>query len=526
MRNVFLVATLALVLFSPVLRAGDYRFSHNGRPAYPKIYPVEGQRMGAPAAGDLAVVFGFAFVLGEPGHYQLRFDPTHASRLLARIDQGPEHCLVIHTARTEIDGKIEFVNPLLEMTAEEKSRLRGLRFDLDPVDWARSLAGIDWSHCALELRNIDFPLPELPDKIRYLRLAPTQPQEDHGFARLQPLTALRYLYVQVVHAPFPISSIPANSPLVNLEIDGTTISDSGALGDLGTLRFLKLRRVEGVDSLDWAAALEGLRVLKVDHTGVSDLQPVLKLPNLRLLSVNATKVASLPSPEAFPALRDFRLHSTPAAEDTEALAPYRPAMSVSVRDWEKAVEKFAWQDYKFGTRDAILFVGSSNIGRWDLAKFFPDLNTRNRGLGGSELSDALIHYDKLVLPNQPRAILLNAGEDDIANGETAVQVVADWKKFAERTRKKLPAAHLAYLPMKPSLERWNLWPEMKKANEAIARLSRDDPHLHYLDTTTPMIGKDEKPRQELFAENGLDLSEPGYAAWTAVVNAWLESLPK
>lgn len=428
-----------LIVFSAPLMAEGYRFSHDGSPVFPKIYPVEGQRMGLPEEGDLAVVSEFAFVLGAPGHYQLRFDSPLATRLFCRIDGGPERCIAVRTVFGTAGSQRVLHNPLLEMSEDEKGSLRGVRLDVDPQQWKPSLAGIEWGQCVLELRNIDYPLGNLPDSLRYLRLAPTQPVEDHGFARLKILEALRYAYVQLSHGKFPLSALTGSRrSLINLEIDGTSIEDLGSLAELGALRFLKLRRVAGLDSLAWAAGLEGLRVLKVDHSEISDLQPIVKLPNLRLLSVNDTKVASLPAPGAFPVLIDFRLHSTPAAEDKALLAPYRPAMNVSVKDWEESIGKFSWQDYKFRTRDAVLFVGSSSIRGWDLDKAFPEWNTRNRGFGGSELSDALIHYDKIVLPNLPRAIVIYAGDNDIANGETAEQVVADWKKFVGRTAKKLP----------------------------------------------------------------------------------------
>ena len=52
----------------------------------------------------------------------------------------------------------------------------------------------------------------------------------------------------------------------------------------------------------------------------------------------------------------------------------------------------------------IVFVGSSTIKLWDLAKSFPDLKTINRGIIGSSMGDAVREAPRLVIPHQPRKI--------------------------------------------------------------------------------------------------------------------------
>jgi lysophospholipase L1-like esterase len=158
---------------------------------------------------------------------------------------------------------------------------------------------------------------------------------------------------------------------------------------------------------------------------------------------------------------------------------------------------------------------------WDLPSSFPGQPVLNRGFGGSELSDAIRYFDRIVLPYRPRLILLYEGDNDIGNGETPDQVVADYRRFAKLVRTKLPGTHFAFLPIKPSLKRWNLWPEMKRANEAIQQLCAEDDYLHHLDTITPMLGEDGKPMPALFEEDGLHLNPAGYRAWTRVVSSWL-----
>lgn len=195
------------------------------------------------------------------------------------------------------------------------------------------------------------------------------------------------------------------------------------------------------------------------------------------------------------------------------------------KDWEPSIKAFEIKDQKTPPpSDPILFVGSSSIRGWDLKKSFPQLPTINRGFGGSEVSDSIKYFDRIVTPYQPRLILLYAGDNDISNGESAEEVVADYQVFAKLVCSKLPQAHFAFLPIKPSIKRWNLWPEMKKANDAIRKLCENDKHLHYLDTVTPMMGKDRKPIESLFVEDGLHLSKSGYHKWNKVVLAWIQGV--
>ena len=44
-----------------------------------------------------------------------------------------------------------------------------------------------------------------------------------------------------------------------------------------------------------------------------------------------------------------------------------------------------------------------------------------------------------------------------------------------------------------------------------------DPLQTFVDVDAPMIGSDGKPKPELFAKDGLHLSDEGYRMWTSLV---------
>ncbi len=156
-----------------------------------------------------------------------------------------------------------------------------------------------------------------------------------------------------------------------------------------------------------------------------------------------------------------------------------------------------------------------------LAEDFPGTPTLNRGFGGSEISDSIHFTDRIVVPYQPRQIVIYAGDNDVSKGKSAEVVARDFKAFVKKVRGEMPGVRVAFIAIKPSLKRWNLAPEMKRANQMIRNYCRWRRGVVYLDIWNPMLGKDGKPRPELFIEDGLHLSREGYELWTSVIRPFV-----
>lgn len=176
-------------------------------------------------------------------------------------------------------------------------------------------------------------------------------------------------------------------------------------------------------------------------------------------------------------------------------------------------------------KDCIIFVGSSSIVRWDLKKWFPDLPVVNHGFGGSHLGDSVYYADRLVIPYRPSTIVVYAGDNDLAGGKSPERVFSDYQKFVAKVQQELPEARIIYIATKPSIRRWALVDKVRKANALIAEAASKDSRLEYLDVDAPMLGEDGKPRKELFVEDGLHLSDEGYALWTKLLREQLAKKP-
>jgi lysophospholipase L1-like esterase len=163
---------------------------------------------------------------------------------------------------------------------------------------------------------------------------------------------------------------------------------------------------------------------------------------------------------------------------------------------------------------AVLFVGSSSIRLWTtLADDFPGVPKINRGFGGSRIADSTYFADRIVVPYHPSLIVMYAGDNDIAEGRTSQQVVDDFKAFVARVRRDLPHVAIAYVSIKPSMARIAMWPQMRAANDGIARWARTQNDVTLVDVTVKMLDAHGQPRPELLREDGLHMQPAGYAIW-------------
>jgi lysophospholipase L1-like esterase len=175
-------------------------------------------------------------------------------------------------------------------------------------------------------------------------------------------------------------------------------------------------------------------------------------------------------------------------------------------------------------RDAVLFVGSSTIRMWcTLDRDFPELKVVNRGFGGSEMTDLLFYAERVVLPYRPRTVVLYEGDNDLAAGKSPADVRALFRRFTALVRERLPDARVVVLSIKPSVARETLLGATRAANAMLREDAARDPHLIYVDLFTPMLGRDGKPRAELFGGDGLHMNSEGYALWRARLKPVLDT---
>lgn len=191
--------------------------------------------------------------------------------------------------------------------------------------------------------------------------------------------------------------------------------------------------------------------------------------------------------------------------------------------WEERIQKFEKEDAENPPdKGGILFLGSSSIVMWKTDAAFPDLAVINRGFGGSQIADSIHFAHRIAIPYAPRIIVFYAGDNDIAVGKSAETVFEDYKTFVGLIHEALPETRIVFVAIKPSIARWGLVGEMRKANALIRDYGAGKDLLDYLDVDTPMLGADGKPRKELFIKDGLHMTPEGYRLWNGLVRPFIE----
>lgn len=170
----------------------------------------------------------------------------------------------------------------------------------------------------------------------------------------------------------------------------------------------------------------------------------------------------------------------------------------------------------------ILFLGSSSIRKWtSLTNDFAGLPVLNRGFGGSEFSDALALLDRLVFPYAPRQIVLYEGDNDTWHGRSPEDVLRDFQTFVRRVHARLPSCRITVLAIKPCPKRWFIARTVREANARLKAAAAANPLLDFVDTFSPLLGPDGRPRAELYTNDRVHLNADGYAIWTELIRPHL-----
>ncbi|OZB59944.1 MAG: hypothetical protein B7X39_10375 [Lysobacterales bacterium 14-68-21] len=193
--------------------------------------------------------------------------------------------------------------------------------------------------------------------------------------------------------------------------------------------------------------------------------------------------------------------------------------------WSRDIAAFEAADQAHPTAPgAVLFIGSSSIRFWTtLASDFPEVRTINRGFGGSEINDATFFADRIVAPYKPSAIVMYAGDNDIAAGDSPAFVLEEFQHFVRKARAVDPGVPIAFIAIKPSMARKALMPQIREANEKIRDWVAKQQGVTYLDIFNPMLGQDGQPQDKWFREDGLHMNRSGYELWIGIVQPWVDA---
>jgi lysophospholipase L1-like esterase len=171
-------------------------------------------------------------------------------------------------------------------------------------------------------------------------------------------------------------------------------------------------------------------------------------------------------------------------------------------------------------QNAILFIGSSSFTMWhDVQEQFPEHTIINRAFGGSTLEDQIRYFDDVVLPHNPKQIVIYCGENDFASNDTisANLVIQRFVKLYNLITISFPDVKISYVSMKPSPSRWHLAKKFTIGNKGIQKFLESKPNTSYISVWDEMLLDSGLPNLSFFLDDLLHMNAKGYKIWQRAI---------
>ena len=193
--------------------------------------------------------------------------------------------------------------------------------------------------------------------------------------------------------------------------------------------------------------------------------------------------------------------------------------------WEKEIARFEAADRANPpAKGGVVFTGSSTIRGWKtLAADFPNHRVVNRGFGGSQIADATHFADRIIFPHAPKMVVIRAGGNDIHAGKSPAEVFADYQRFVETVRARLPDTQIVFIGLAPAPARWGEREANRELNALVEAYTKRTPGLKYVETYDTTVDADGNAREELFVKDRLHFNAEGYKLLAERVRAALDA---
>jgi lysophospholipase L1-like esterase len=187
--------------------------------------------------------------------------------------------------------------------------------------------------------------------------------------------------------------------------------------------------------------------------------------------------------------------------------------------YENDVKKLEALTGKLPYTPETIFYGSSSIRLWEgLYEDFKPCHPVNLGFGGATLAACVWFFERIMQPYSPKHIVFYAGDNDLGDGRTAEEVSIFFKQLLVCLNQRFPGVPFTFISIKPSLSRWNMVNQIRYTNKLISEtIQKAGDHYHYLNIFDRMLDANGHPVKELFAPDGLHLSQKGYLLWKEVL---------
>lgn len=197
-------------------------------------------------------------------------------------------------------------------------------------------------------------------------------------------------------------------------------------------------------------------------------------------------------------------------EHARAVQAYREAKMAQYQE-----ENQNFDDYEV----EVAFLGDSLTDLYDLAKYYPQYRTSNRGIGGDTSFDLEARLQVSVYDLKPQVLVMLIG----ANNPDSM--LENYETILQGLRENLPETKVVLLSMTAmGGEHWGRHNQQAAYNNVSIRLLAEKYGFTFVDLFTPLYDVSRGEVYEGYTVDGGHFTDVGYAAVTALITPVLEQL--
>lgn len=209
-------------------------------------------------------------------------------------------------------------------------------------------------------------------------------------------------------------------------------------------------------------------------------------------------------------------------ESTVAETTSEAETFVKDENWQLQVNGII-EKYKDRPKGEIVFYGASNFTLWrTMEEDMMPYIVQNHGFGGSTDYDLMAYANDLLYPYEPSIVFFQTGSNDIAEGLTVEEIIANKDKMYSMFREKLPDTTFIVMSGLPLPGRSEYWDGINTVNQELKTYCETHENMIYADATDIMLDSRGNFRPELFKEDGIHLNVDGHELWTEIMKKVLE----
>jgi len=200
--------------------------------------------------------------------------------------------------------------------------------------------------------------------------------------------------------------------------------------------------------------------------------------------------------------------------------------SDEILQWENDIALFdSLNQVEYADAATLLVTGSSSIRLWDsIDTDLAPYKVMQRGYGGAKLADYNYYTERIILPQQFKAIVVFVANDiaGVEGDQSPRDVKQLFKNLVKQVRHRNPGTPLCWIEVTPTPKRWEQSPQIREASMLIEDYCSRHEDLHFISTYDQFTTPEGLPDSSFFRKDMLHLNRRGYLHWSEIIKDSLE----